>query len=320
MTAGAADLQQAAARARQAAARTERRIAWATIAAPAASTALAFALALSGVAAPGPVELAVLAALYLLTTLGITVGFHRLFTHLSFAAPRPVRLAFGILGSMAAQGPLLYWVAAHRQHHRRSDRPHDPHSPYLKGEDRLDGLAGFLHAHTGWMLEPQGAANWAQVPDLLRDRTALFISHRYFAWVAAGLLLPAAISGLWHGSLAGAALGLLWGGLVRIFLQHHATWSVNSLGHMVGRRRFATQDESRNNAFVAAITLGEGWHNNHHAFPYSARHGLAWWEIDPSWLAIRLLAWLGLASDLKTPRPHQIERQRSPAPGPGDSA
>ncbi|WP_064742053.1 acyl-CoA desaturase [Inquilinus limosus] len=299
-----------AARARLALVRSERPVAWVTVAIPALGACSALGLLLSGIAPPTLLEIGVTLALYLITGLGITVGFHRLFTHHAFAAPPAIRLVLGILGSMAAQGPLFFWAAAHRRHHTGSDRADDPHSPHRKGEARLSRMRGLLHAHVGWMLVPREATGWGQIPDLLRDRTAFFVNRWYLAWVGLGLALPAAISGIWHGTAVAAGPGLLWGGLVRIFLVQHATWSVNSLGHVAGRKSFTTRDESRNNALVALITLGEGWHNNHHAFPASARHGLGRWEIDPSWLAIRLLSRFGLTTDIRLPRPEQMEHRR----------
>ncbi|MGB8841760.1 MAG: fatty acid desaturase [Aliidongia sp.] len=320
MTASATEaLKQAAGRARVATARLEQRIACVTIVTPALGTIVALALAVHGTVLPGRLELTVALILILLTELGVTVGFHRLFVHRSFTAPRPVRVILGILGSMAAQGPPLFWAAAHRHHHVTSDRPDDPHSPH--GTGRLPFR--MLHAHLAWMLAlREQHEQFRLIHDLLRDRAVVFVSLWYPAWVALGLLIPGAVSGLWHGSVMGAVSGLLWGGLVRMFLVHHATWSVNSLGHIAGRQRFLTKDESRNNVFVALITLGEGWHNNHHAFPYSARHGFAWWEFDPSWLAIRLLAWLGIAREVRLPRPDQMAtkcRGRASEPRPSHS-
>jgi stearoyl-CoA desaturase (delta-9 desaturase) len=265
-------LKLAAGRAGLATARLEQRIAWVTIVTPALGTIVALALAVHGTVLPGRLELSVALILILLTELGLTVDFHRLFVHRSFTAARPVRVILDILGSMAAQGPRLFWAAAHRHHPVTSDRPDDPHSPH--GTGRLPFR--LLHAHLAWKLELRERHDqFRLIPDLLRDGAVVFVCRWYPAWVALGLLIPGAVSGLWHGSVVGAAPGLLWGGLVGMFLVHHATWSVNSLGHIAGRQRFLTKDESRNNVFVALITLGEGWHNNHHAFPYSARHGLA---------------------------------------------
>lgn len=286
----------------------EGRIAKATIFVPAIGTALAAAAAISGFARPTLLELIMTAALCLVTQLGVTVGFHRLFTHRSFEAVRAIRLALGIAGSMSAQGPLLFWVSEHREHHQKSDSAGDPHSPYLDGEAPLTGLRGFWHAHAGWMLDHASNAWQTNARDIFSDRLSLRVTRFYPLWVAAGVLLPGLIAGVWNRSWKHAALGVLWGGLVRIFLVHHATFSVNSIGHMMGRRTFATPDQSRNNGFVALITCGEGWHNNHHAFPSSARHGLERWQWDVSYALIRLLARIGLARNLKLPSPAQIAR------------
>jgi stearoyl-CoA desaturase (delta-9 desaturase) len=293
------------------AAQLQRWIATMTIFVPAIATAVAAALAIAGVARPSRVELGMTALLCLVTQLGITVGFHRFFTHRSFQTPSTVRLLLGIAGSMAAQGPLLFWVSEHREHHQRSDSAGDPHSPYLNGATVLTRLRGFWHAHVGWMLDPWGNAWQSNARDVFGERLSLRISQFYFVWVAAGVLLPGLIAGAWYGSPKQAALGALWGGLVRIFLVHHVTWSVNSIGHMIGPRAFATQDQSRNNGFIALISCGEGWHNNHHAFPSSARHGLERWQWDLSYAVIWLLARAGLAHNLKLPSAGLVERSKN---------
>jgi stearoyl-CoA desaturase (delta-9 desaturase) len=293
---------------RLASSRIEGRIARATIFVPAIGTAVAAAAAITGVARPSWLELIMTAGLCLVTQLGVTIGYHRLFTHRSFEAARAIRLALGITGSMAAQGPLLFWVSEHREHHQKSDSAGDPHSPYLDDETTLTGLRGFWHAHVGWMLHHASTAWQTYARDIFAERLSLRISRQYFLWVAAGILLPGLLAGVRYGSWKHAALGVLWGGLVRIFLVHQATWSVNSIGHMIGQRPFATPDQSRNNRFVAFITQGEGWHNNHHAFPSSARHGLERWQWDLSYAVIRLLARIGLVRNLKLPSPDQIAR------------
>jgi stearoyl-CoA desaturase (delta-9 desaturase) len=282
-----------------------------TIVVPAMATAMAIALAGLGIARPTRFELVVTGAMWLITQLGITIGFHRFFTHRSFETVPVVRLLLGIAGSMAAQGPLLFWVSEHRQHHQKSDSHGDPHSPYRIGAATLNSLRGFWHAHVGWMLDHGSNAWQAHARDIFSDRLSLRVSQFYLWWVAAGVFLPGVMAGLWHRSLKQAALGALWGGLVRIFLVHHATWSVNSVGHMMGRRAFATPDQSRNNRFIALITCGEGWHNNHHAFPSSARHGLERWQWDMSYAVIRLLVCAGLARNIKLPPSSMVELRRS---------
>ena len=247
------------------------------------------------------VELGLLLGMYFLTTSGISVGFHRLFTHRSFETPRVVQLFLGVLGSMAVQGPLLKWVAVHRRHHQHSDRHGDPHSPHHAGAGIRGLLRGLWHSHVGWLFQPDPAGLSNYVKDLQRSRLLRNVSKLFPLWVLIGLLLPAALGWILQGSWAGALLGLIWGGLVRIFLVHHVTWSVNSVCHLWGRRPFPVADQSRNNAVLGVLALGEGWHNNHHAFPGSARHGLRWWEIDVSYWVIRALAGMGLARNLRLP-------------------
>lgn len=254
-----------------------------------------------------PVDFALFAVIYLATGFGITVGFHRLFTHRSFKTSPAVVWTLGILGSMAIEGPLGWWVATHRRHHRHSDEADDPHSPHA---GRLPGWSGklkaLLHAHVGWSFRGDctdtGLRRYA--PDILADERLMKINRLFPVWVIAGLVLPAFVGWLVEPTWRGALLGLLWGGLVRVFMVHHVTWSVNSICHMWGSRDHDTDDESRNNFWVGVLALGEGWHNNHHAFPTSARHGLHWWQLDTSWLLIRLLAVSGLARDIKTAKPH----------------
>ncbi|QRR07608.1 acyl-CoA desaturase [Burkholderia sp. MS455] len=295
-------LRRALAKIRHVFARNERHVIWITLATPAVGTALAVTFLVNGIIQPTTVEITVAVTLYLLTGLGITIGFHRLFAHRAFTAPTGVRLMLGILGSMSAQGSLLFWVATHRRHHAATDRAGDPHSPYFADGIAIGRWWGLLHAHLGWMLKVSSASGWNRIPDLLNDRIVLFVNRWYFAWVGLGLALPVIISGLWYGTFEAMVSGLLWGGLVRIFVSQQATWSINSLAHVAGIRRFVTQDQSRNNALVALISLGEGWHNNHHAAPMSARFGHAWWEIDPGWLTIRMLSRFGLVSDVKSNR------------------
>jgi stearoyl-CoA desaturase (delta-9 desaturase) len=243
-------------------------------------------------------DLVVLAIAYSLTGGGITVGFHRLFTHRSFKTTRPVRAVFAVLGSMAVEGPVIEWVATHRKHHDFSDRPGDPHSPHADQAPGWRGaLRGLVHAHVGWMFRGKDQANPARYArDLLADVDLRFISRTFPLWVVAGLALPFGLGVALTGSVMGGLTGLLWGGAVRIFLLHHATFSINSLCHFFGRSPFGTGDESRNLAWLAPITFGEAWHNNHHAFPTSARHGLGRWQPDPgAWLITGLerchLAW-----------------------------
>jgi stearoyl-CoA desaturase (Delta-9 desaturase) len=247
------------------------------------------------------VELGLLLGMYVLSALGITVGFHRLFTHGSFETNRVVQFILAVLGSMAVQGPLLKWVAMHRRHHQHSDRCHDPHSPHHRGWGVRGLLRGAWHAHLGWFFDPDPPGLSHYVRDLRQSALLRTTSALFPLWVALGLLLPTALGGLLTGTWSGALFGLVWGGLARIFLVHHVTWSVNSVCHLWGGRPYRTSDRSRNNFVFGVLALGEGWHNNHHAFPTSARHGLRWWQLDVSYWVIRALALAGLAREVKLP-------------------
>ena len=247
------------------------------------------------------VDLGLLLGMYILSGLGITIGYHRLFTHRSFEAPGAVKATLIALGSMAVEGPLLRWAAQHRRHHQHSDRVGDPHSPHLHGDGILGMLKGLWHAHMGWMFEMHPIGMKKYVPDLLADRLIVTSSNLFSVWVVLGALLPTLVGGLLTMSWMGALLGFLWGGAVRVFLIHHVTFSINSVCHLWGTRPFRSRDHSRNNPIFGVLGFGEGWHNNHHAFPASARHGLRWWEIDLGYWVIRLLAALGLAWNVRVP-------------------
>jgi stearoyl-CoA desaturase (Delta-9 desaturase) len=260
-------------------------------------------------------DLLVLAITYTLSGLGVTVGFHRLFTHRSFKTTRGVRAVLAVLGSMAVEGPLIEWVATHRKHHRFSDQPGDPHSPHVDHAPGWRGtLRGLGHAHVGWIFRGKDMANPGRyAKDLLADRDLRFISRTFPLWVAAGLALPFGLGVALTGSVAGGLTGLLWGGAVRVFLLHHATFSINSLCHYFGRRPFATGDQSHNLAWLAPIAFGEAWHNNHHAFPTSARHGLGRRQLDPSAWLISGLERCHLAWDVVRISPERQEAKRGPA-------
>jgi stearoyl-CoA desaturase (Delta-9 desaturase) len=256
-----------------------------------------------------PADVAVFVAFYVLTGLGVTVGFHRLFTHRSFKTRPAVRGVLAVLGSVAIEGPVISWVADHRKHHAFSDRPGDPHSPHVGHGSGLRGeLRGFAHAHIGWLFRhDQRGARARYAPDLLRDPVVRFVDRTFVLWAVGGMLLPFAVGAAIGGTVTAGLTALLWGGLVRLFVLHHLTYSINSICHVFGRRRFATIDESRNVFWLALPTFGEAWHNNHHAFPTSARHGLRRWELDPSAAVIRGLELCGLAWDVVRISP---ERQR----------
>ncbi len=240
---------------------------------------------------------------YALTGLGVTVGFHRLFTHRSFKTGPVLRATFAALGSAAVEGPIVSWVADHRKHHAFADEQGDPHSPHVDHGGGVAGtLRGLWHAHMGWLfVHNQRALKTRYAPDLLADPVVRWVNRTFVLWVAAGLALPFGIGVAIGGTLGAGLTSLLWGGLVRMFVLHHVTYSINSLCHVFGRRDFETADQSRNLAWLAIPSLGEAWHNNHHAFPTSAVHGLGRWQVDLSSALIRLLERLGLAWDVVRP-------------------
>jgi stearoyl-CoA desaturase (Delta-9 desaturase) len=272
----------------------------------------AAALALLAVRPLTAVDLALLGALWLLTGIGVTVGYHRLFTHRTFTAAPAVADVLVVLGSMAGQGGVVSWVALHRRHHECSDREGDPHSPNLSGPGWRGRLRGLLHSHFLWMRRHEYPNVVHYAPDLVRNRRLVRVARLYHWWVALGLLLPALIGGIVTGSWAGALTGFLWGGLVRMFVLEHIVWAINSFLHMVGTRPYASRENSRNGAVFALVSLGESWHNNHHAFPESPSFGLQWYRLDPGYWVIVALAACGLASDLKTPTPERIAAKRLP--------
>jgi stearoyl-CoA desaturase (Delta-9 desaturase) len=238
--------------------------------------------------------------LYVLTGLGVTVGLHRLLAHRAFATTRQIRATLAILGSAAIEGPVISWVADHRKHHAFSDQDGDPHSPHVDhGHGWRGALRGLVHAHVGWLfIHTQRAKRTRYAPDLLADPVVSWVDRTFLIWALGGLLAAFGLGWLFGGRLRDGFTGLLWGGAVRMLVLHHVTYSINSLCHYFGRQRFETGDESRNLAWLAPLSLGEAWHNNHHAFPTSAGHGLRRWEIDPSALVIRGLERLGLAWDV----------------------
>ena len=259
-----------------------------------------------------PSDLIVLGIIYFATGFGITVGFHRLFTHRSFATHPWLRGVFAALGSAAIEGPVISWVADHRKHHACSDREGDPHSPHVgHGSGWKGAVKGFFHAHLGWIfIHTQRGNKQRFAPDLIADPVVSFVNRTFFLWAVLGFVVAFALGFAIGGDLAAGLTALLWGGAVRVFLLHHVTYSINSLCHMFGRQPFETKDESRNLAWLAIPTMGESWHNNHHAFPTSATHGLRRWQVDPSALVIRGLEKAGLAWDVVRISP---ERQAAKA-------
>ncbi len=247
-------------------------------------------------------DLAIFAVMYALSAVGVTVGYHRLLTHRAFQTRAWMRYALAIMGSLSVQGGVIDWVADHRKHHTFTDEEGDPHSPHAGAGAGLRGMAtGLWHAHVGWLFETHGQASSKRfAPDLVKDPTMRRI-NRGFPLIALGSLLVPFVAGLVlsGGSLvAGGLSALLWAGLVRIFLVHHVTWSINSICHFFGKRRFDTDDYSTNVFWLALPSLGEAWHHNHHAFPQSAFHGLRWYELDPSGWLILGMERVGLAWDV----------------------
>jgi stearoyl-CoA desaturase (delta-9 desaturase) len=245
--------------------------------------------------------------MYVLTGLGVTVGFHRLLTHRAFRTFPAVRGVLAILGSAAIEGPVISWVADHRKHHTYADVEGDPHSPHVgHGHGWSGALRGLMHAHVGWLfIHTHRGRRTRYARDLLDDPVVSWVDRTFLVWAIGGLLAAFLLGWLFGGRLRDGLTGLLWGGAVRMLVLHHATYSINSLCHFFGRRRFRTGDESRNLAWLAPITLGEAWHNNHHAFPTSAAHGHGWRQLDPSALVIRGLERLGLAWDVVRVSPEQ---------------
>jgi stearoyl-CoA desaturase (Delta-9 desaturase) len=261
----------------------------------------------------GPLELGLLAGLYLLTALGVTLGYHRMFTHRAFESSRVFRAIVAILGSMAVQGPVITWVADHRKHHTFTDQDGDPHSPHLAGPGFWGAVKGLWHAHVGWLFETVGTADRPRfASDLLKDGVIRVIDKLFFVWVGLSLAIPFALGWIVGGGLGAALSAVLWGGFVRVFLLHHVTWSINSVCHFFGRKRFDVEDESRNVFWLAPLSMGEAWHHNHHAFPTSAFHGLSRFErlADPTGLLIALLEKLGIVWNVVRVSP---ERQRAKA-------
>jgi stearoyl-CoA desaturase (delta-9 desaturase) len=238
--------------------------------------------------------------LYVLTGLGVTVGFHRLLTHRAFKTTRPIRATLAILGSAAIEGPVISWVADHRKHHAFADREGDPHSPHVgHGHGWRGALRGLLYAHVGWLfIHTHRGRRTRYAPDLLGDPVVSWVDRTFVVWALGGLVTAFGLGWLFGGTLRDGLTGVLWGGAVRMLMVHHVTYSINSLCHFFGRQRFDTGDQSRNLAWLAPLSLGEAWHNNHHAFPTSAQHGLRRWELDPSALLIRALERVGLAWDV----------------------
>jgi stearoyl-CoA desaturase (Delta-9 desaturase) len=255
----------------------------------------------------GALDLGLFFSMWLVTGLGLTVGYHRLFTHGAFSTSAAVSSLLIVMGSIAGRGSMISWAAMHRRHHELSDHEGDLHSPNLHGNTRLGRLRGFLHAQLTWMIRHDYPNVAHYVPDLMAERSLVAVNRHYYAWVLLGLAIPTAIGGIASGTLWGALTGFLWGGVVRMFVVEQSMSAVNSINHLLGTRSFLTRgDNSRNVGIMALLTWGESWHNNHHAFPYSAAFGLRWFEFDPGFLFIRLLEAMGLAWNVKVPGREKI--------------
>jgi stearoyl-CoA desaturase (Delta-9 desaturase) len=256
-------------------------------------------------------DLIVFAICYVLTGLGVTVGFHRHLTHRAFKAKRWLRGTLAIMGSAAIEGPVIAWVADHRKHHAFADVEGDPHSPHVDHGHGVKGaLRGLLHAHVGWLFIHTHRGNKQRyAPDLIADPLIRWIDRTFVLWVGVGLLVPFGLGYLIGGTWQAALTGLLWGGAVRMLVVHHVTYSINSLCHFFGRQAYDTGDESRNLAWLAPFTFGEAWHNNHHAFPTSYEHGMRRWQLDPSRAVIRGLEKMGLVWDVVRISPERQARK-----------
>ncbi|MGN6607420.1 MAG: acyl-CoA desaturase [Jatrophihabitans sp.] len=258
-------------------------------------------------------DVALLVVFYFLGVGGVTVGFHRLFTHKSFKAARPLRAVLALAGSLAIEGPVIRWVADHRRHHAYSDREGDPHSPWRYGTSAGALAKGFWFAHIGWLFDEEHTNREKYAPDLLADRPIRVISSLFWLWVIVSLGLPALIGGLVTMSWTGALSAFFWGSLVRIFLIHHVTWSINSVCHMVGKRPFASRDKAANFWPLAILSMGESWHNMHHADPTAARHGVLRGQLDISARIIWAFEKLGWATDVRWPKADRLEKLRATA-------
>ncbi|MBC6449345.1 acyl-CoA desaturase [Actinokineospora xionganensis] len=254
------------------------------------------------------VDLTVAAVFYTVSTLGVTIGFHRYFTHGAFKAARPLRIALAIAGMLAAQGSVLGWVADHRRHHAFSDREGDPHSPWLFGTSPKAILRGFWHAHMGWLFGRDRTNIDRFAPDLAEDRDIQVLDKLFPLWVTLSVGLPAVIGGLVTMSWWGALTGFLWAGLARVAFQHHVTWSTNSICHMIGSRPFTSRDRSANFWPLAILSMGESWHNSHHADPTSARHGVLRGQIDISARLIWVFEKLGWVWQVRWPTQERLEK------------
>jgi stearoyl-CoA desaturase (Delta-9 desaturase) len=252
-------------------------------------------------------DIVLFVAFYLVSGFGVTVGYHRLFTHRGFTATRALKIALASAGSLAMEGSLIGWVANHRRHHAFSDRDGDPHSPHNHGDGFTAPIRGFYHAHIGWLFRTNVTSAERYAPDLMKDADVKIISRLFPLFAVFSLAAPFFLGWAWSGTIGGALTALLWAGAARMMLLHHVTWSVNSICHMFGKQPATDRDQSRNFAPLGVLSFGEAWHNFHHAHPRSARHGALPHQIDPSAAVIRLLERAGWATNVHWPTPLQVE-------------
>jgi stearoyl-CoA desaturase (Delta-9 desaturase) len=255
----------------------------------------------------GRFEIFLFVLFWIITGLGISSGYHRLFTHRSFKAHGAVQVLLAICGAMAGQGGVISWSALHRRHHELSDKSGDPHSPNLHGNNFISRLRGFFHSHVTWMYKHEYPSVVHYVPDLIKNQVLVKIDRYYYYWVSLGFILPALMGGLYHWSITGALAGLFWGGMFRILWVGNTIWSINSFLHCFGTSRFDTEEHSHNSGLFALLTFGESWHNNHHAFPGSASFGLEWYRLDPGYWLIQCLEAVNLVSEVKVPTAEKIQ-------------
>jgi stearoyl-CoA desaturase (Delta-9 desaturase) len=258
-------------------------------------------------------DVVIAVVMYAIAGHGITVGFHRHFTHGSFKARRPLRVALAVAGSLAIEGPVIRWVADHRKHHKFSDKEGDPHSPWRYGESVPALIKGLFYAHMGWLFDVEQTSQQQYAPDLLKDRDIVRVSRSFLPLVAVSLFLPALIGGLWSWSWQGAVTAFFWGSLVRIGLLHHVTWSINSICHATGEKPFKSRDRSGNVWWLAVLSMGESWHNLHHADPTCARHGVLRGQVDSSARLIWLFEKLHWAYAVRWPTEDRLAARRAEA-------
>ena len=252
-------------------------------------------------------DFGIMIGFYVFTGLGITLGFHRLFTHRSFRAITPLRVMLAVAGSMAVEGSVIAWVATHRRHHAYADKYGDPHSPHLAQAGGLRGVVmGLAHAHMGWLFSSENSDQGEWAPDLVAERAIVRVDKSFGYLTLATFVLPALLGLVLTGSWVGMLTAFLWGSLVRVAFLHHVTWSINSICHFFGRESYQARDESRNVWPLSIASFGESWHNNHHAFPWSARLGLRGWQIDPGWYVLRALSLVKAVRNLKVPTRAQM--------------